>query len=169
MQPIVRPLVTALLSGLLRPVDERMINYVCAPTIAHEENISTAQVIGLDLVDYPNLISCRVAWEGGERTVAGVLFAGAEARLVQYGSVEIDARPEGELLFLENKDVPGVIGKVGTILGEHGINIAGWRYGRDKPGGHAVSFINLDDPCPSKVEAQLRELPEVETATIVKL
>ena len=169
MQSIVRPLATALLSGLLRPVDERAINYVCAPTIAHEENITTAQVIGLDLVDYPNLISCRVAWEGGERTVAGVLFAGAEARLVQYGEVEIDARPEGELLFLENRDVPGVIGKVGTILGEHGINIAGWRYGRDKPGGHAVSFINLDDPCPPVVGMQLRALPEVETATIVKL
>ncbi len=169
MQTLVRPLATALLRGLLRPVDERTVNYVCAPVIAHEENITTAQVIGLDLVNYPNLISCRVVWEGGERTVAGVLFAGAEARLVQYGEVEIDARPEGEILFLENEDVPGVIGRVGTILGDNDINIAGWRYGRDMPGGHAVSFINLDDPCPAEVEVKLRSMPEVKTAKIVKL
>ncbi|MFQ5409146.1 MAG: phosphoglycerate dehydrogenase [Anaerolineales bacterium] len=169
MQRMVRPLAAALLVGLLHPVDDRAVNYVSAPTMAHEQNIQMAQVIGLDLVDYPNLISCRVCWEGGERTVAGVLFAGEEARLVQYGSISIDARPQGELLFLENDDVPGVIGKVGMLLGDVGVNIGEWRYGRNEPGGQAVSFINLDSECPPEVIARLNALPEVWSAKIVRL
>jgi len=110
-----------------------------------------------------------VHWDGGSQTVAGVLFAGGEARLVQYGDIRVDARPEGYLLFLENKDVPGVIGRVGTLLGANGVNIGEWRLGRDRPGGRAVSFINLDSACPRKVLDQLRQSPEIYAAKLVKL
>ena len=120
-------------------------------------------------MDYPNLISCRVYWDGGSQTVAGVLFAGGEARLVQYDNFHVDARPEGYLLFLYNRDIPGVIGRVGTLLGEHGINIGEWRMGRDRPGGRAVSFINLDSACPREVLDQLRRTPGIHAARVVKL
>lgn len=171
MQRLVRPIAVALLVGLLRkfPADARPVNYVNAPLIAHEQGIQMKQVLGLGLLDYPNLIVCRVSWEGGSQTVGGVLFAGGEGRLVQYGSTRVDVKPEGYLLFLENQDVPGVIGRVGTLLGVNGVNIGEWRLGRDRPGGRGVSFVNLDWPCPREVLDQLRQLPGVHDAKLVKL
>jgi D-3-phosphoglycerate dehydrogenase len=96
MQPQVRPIAAALLSGLLRrfPAGARPINTVNAPVIAHEQGIETRQVVGMELVDYPNLISCRAHWEGGSQVVAGVLSAGGEARLVQCGSIRVDVKLE---------------------------------------------------------------------------
>jgi D-3-phosphoglycerate dehydrogenase len=73
------------------------------------------------------------------------------------------------LLFLENRDVPGVIGKVGTYLGAQGVNIGEWRYGRDRPGGRAISFINLDSECPADVVDDLRSLPDVFSARVINL
>ncbi len=170
LRNIVRPVAAALLKGMLNSLDELPVNYVNAPLIAHEQGIETAQVVGLELVDYPNLLSCRVHWEdGGSQTVAGVLFAGAEARLVQYRDIQVDVSPEGTLLFLENRDVPGVIGKVGTYLGAHEVNIGQWRYGRDRPGGRAISFINLDSECPTDVLHDLCALPDVFDARVINL
>jgi D-3-phosphoglycerate dehydrogenase len=170
LRNIVRPVAAAMLKGMLYQLDDHTVNYVNAPLIAHEQGIETAQVVGLELVDYPNLLSCRVHWEdGGSQTVAGVLFAGAETRLVQYQNFQVDVRPEGTLLLLENQDVPGVIGKVGTYLGSHDINIGGWRYGRDRTGGRAISFINLDSECPANVVQALRSLPDVFDARVITL
>jgi D-3-phosphoglycerate dehydrogenase len=171
LRPLVRPIGVALLVGMLRPfpAGARPINYVNAPLIAHEQGIHMRQVVGMELVDYPNLVSCRVHWEGGSQTMAGVLFAGGEARLVQCGSSRVDVNPEGYLLYLENRDVPGVIGRVGTLLGANGVNIGEWRLGRDRPGGRAVSFINLDWPCPQDVLDQLRQLPNIYAAKLVQL
>jgi D-3-phosphoglycerate dehydrogenase len=171
IQRLVRPIAVALLTGLLRsgPPGAQPINYVNAPLIAHEQGIHMQQVVGMEVVDYPNLISCRVQWADGSQLVAGVLFAGGEARLVQCGAIRVDVKPEGYLLYLENKDVPGVIGRVGTLLGANEINIGEWRLGRDRPGGRGISFVNLDWPCPREVLEQLRALPDVYEAKLVKL
>jgi D-3-phosphoglycerate dehydrogenase len=169
LQTLVRPVAAALLKGMLRPVDERPVNYVSAPVIAHEQGIQTNQTRNLELVDFPNLVSCRVHWQGGSRTMAGVVFAGNDPRLVQYGSYRIDARPEGFVLVLENHDVPGVIGRVGAVLGRHNVNIGEWRYGRDRAGGRAVSFINLDSAVPPEALEALQQTPEVYDATVVRL
>ncbi len=107
------------------------------------------------------MIACRVHWEGGFRTVAGALFGNGEVRLVQYNDYEVDAYPDGCVLILENTDHPGVIGKVGTLLGRAGINIAQWRYGRDFPQGRGVSFINLDGQVPVSILAELEREEEI--------
>lgn len=167
---LVRPVAAVLLNGLLRPVACCVVNWVSAPMLAHEQGITTAQVKGLvEQADYPNLIACKIYWEGGERTVAGVLFGNGEARLVQYDQFEVDAYPEGYVLILENDDVPGVIGKVGARLGRGKINVAQWRYGRERPGGQAVSFINMDDPVPAALRAELEREPEIRRARLVRL
>ncbi len=175
---LVRPVTAVLLSGMLLPVEGRKANWVSAPVLAYEQGIRMAQVKGLvELADYPNLIACRVYWQAGDgspdgsgqRTVAGVLFGNGEARLVQYDQFQVDAYPEGYVLILENDDIPGVIGKVGTRLGSAGINIAQWRYGRERRGGKAVSFINLDDRVPKPLLEQLENEPEIQRARLVKL
>ena len=170
LRGLVRPVAAVLLSGMLLPVDGRAANWVSAPVLAYEQDIQMAQAKGLaPLADYPNLIACRIFWEGGQRTVAGVLFGNGEARLVQYDQFDVDAYPDGYVLVLENTDVPGVIGKVGTRLAQAGINIAQWRYGRETHGGRAVSFINLDSKVPRSLLAELEQEPEIQRARLVKL
>jgi D-3-phosphoglycerate dehydrogenase len=170
LRKMVRPLAAVLLTGMLRPVNQRPVNWVSAPVLAYEQGVVTAQTKGLvQLQDYPNLIACRVSWAGGSRTVAGVLFANGESRLVQYNQFHVDAYPDGYVLILENDDIPGVIGKIGTRLGQAGINIAQWRYGREVPGGRAVSFLNLDSRPPDSLLLELEQEPEIHHARVVHL
>jgi len=170
LSDLVRQVTAVLLTGLLRPVAGSRVNWVSAPVLAHEQGIVTAQVKGLiDLADYPNLVACKIYWEGGQRTVAGVLFGNGDARLVQYDQFAVDAFPEGYVLIMENDDVPGVIGRVGTMLGDAAINVAQWRYGRDHPGGRAVSFINVDNKILPSVCQLIEQDPGVRRARLVHL
>ena len=90
-------------------------------------------------------------WAGGSRTVSATLFSQGEPRLVQIDGYRVDVRPEGIILVTRSHDRPGFIGRVGTLLGEHGINIATWRTGRSEPGGLAISFISVDSDVPEEV------------------
>jgi D-3-phosphoglycerate dehydrogenase len=141
----------AILKGLLEPVLNQPVNYVNAPHLARQRGIVVSQTSGLPTPDYPNLISCQVEWEGGKRTIAATLFHDDEPRLVQIDEYRFDVRPEGRILVMSNHDRPGFIGRVGTILGEHDINIAAWRYGRTNPYGMALSFIRVDSHVPDEV------------------
>jgi D-3-phosphoglycerate dehydrogenase len=174
LRQLVRPVAAGLLAGMLRPVNGRAANWVSAPALACEQQIGMAQVKGLvEPENYPNLIACRISWEGsggaGSRVVAGAILSHGEARLVQYDHFHIDALPQGYVLILENEDVPGVIGKVGTRLGRAGINIAQWRYGRQVDSRRAVSFLNLDSRPPAELLAELEKEPEIYHARRVHL
>jgi D-3-phosphoglycerate dehydrogenase len=162
---LIKPLTVALLTGLL----SEGVNYINAPTAAVERGVAVSQTRGLPLVGYPNLLSCQVSWEGGGRLVAGTLFADEEARIVQMDDFRLDGLPVGTVLVMSNDDVPGVIGRVGTLLGERGINIAEWRLGRDRRGGRALSFINLDDRVPEAVVAELSAVPGIAEVRVVEL
>jgi D-3-phosphoglycerate dehydrogenase len=167
-----KALSVAVLKGLLTPMVGEQVNYINAPVLAAERGITVAQSdawAGLDGLDYPNLISCRVLGDQGERLIAGTLFSREQPRIVQMDGFRVDASPTGIVLVMLSHDVPGVIGRVGTLLGEHGINIAEWRLGRDAPGGTALSFINLDNPIPPDVMARLMELKDIISARVVRL
>ncbi|MGQ0602825.1 MAG: phosphoglycerate dehydrogenase [Anaerolineales bacterium] len=166
---LVKPIAVALLAGLMRQLTKEAVNYVNAPALAAERGIAITQTRGMQLVDYPNLISCRVSWEGGQRLAAGTLFGGAEGRLVQMDAVRMDAKPEGHALVMQSKDVPGVIGIVGTLLAQFGVNIAEWRLGRDAPGGTALSFINIDGAPPQSALDAIQRLPQVIDVRAIEL
>jgi len=144
----IKPLTVALLKGILEPVLHENVNYINAPHLARNRGISVSQTTGLAEPDYANLISCRVEWASGERTISATMFHDNEPRLVQMDAFRLDVRPEGYLLVVLGRDQPGFIGRVGTILGEHEINIAAWRYGRDKAYGNALSFLRVDSDVP---------------------
>ncbi len=163
---MVRPVAAALLKGLLTSSSAIPVNLINAPVLAQQAGIQITEITGLELVDYPNLISCRVQTADGQRTLAGVLFAGGEPRIVQVDNYKLDAQPKGLVLILENEDVPGVIGQVGTILAAYNVNIGEWRMGREFPGGTALSFINLDNEPPQEV---LHALGKIQAAKLVKL
>jgi D-3-phosphoglycerate dehydrogenase len=161
MHGLVKAVAVALLKGLLTHRVADVVNYVNAPVLAAQQGVAIAQARGLETADYANLISCRVHWPGGQRLIAGTLFGGQESRIVQLDAFRMDARPQGQALIMRSRDVPGVIGIVGTLLYQYGVNIAEWRLGRDTPGGTAVSFINLDGVVPAESLIALRALPQI--------
>lgn len=147
----IKPLTVAILKGVLDPILHQTVNYINAPHLAHQRGIAISQTSSLPTPDYPNLISCRVEWPGGSRTVSATLFSQGEPRLVQIDGYRVDVRPEGTILVSHSHDRPGFIGRVGTLLGELNINIATWRTGRSEPGGLAISFISVDSDVPDSV------------------
>lgn len=164
VENLTRPIAAGLLAGILRGHLAGDVNYVNAPVLAQQHGIAVSRAKGVAAADYTNLVSCRIHWDDGSRIMAGVLFGGTEPRLVQVSSYHLDVNPSGLLLIMLNKDVPGVIGMVGTTLGRFGVNIGEWRLGRNEPGTEAISFINLDsEPAPEAIEALQAE------AAIVKL
>ena len=163
---LVRPITAALLKGMLEKNLSDSVNYINAPILADENGITTSQMAGVSPVDYPNLITSQVEWEGGKRMLAGVLFGGSQPRIVRVDDHELEAKPEGYVLILRNKDVPGVVGQIGTILAAYEVNIGEWRMGRNEPGGQAISFINLDSEPPA---VALHALEKISAVLQVKL
>lgn len=166
---LVRAIAAGVLMGVLSQDGISPINYINAPVLAAERGIATTQTIGINGLDYPNLIVCRAYSEQGEHLLAGVLFAGGEPRIVQVDDYRLEAKPEGIVLVMQNRDVPGVIGQVGTILSAYEVNIGEWRLGRDQPGGEALSFINLDSEPPAAVLDALSKIKALTRVTLVKL
>lgn len=166
---LVRPVAAALLKGLLEYSLADQVNYINAPVLAEENGITISQTTGITLVDYPNHISCRVFWEGGQRLIAGVLFGGKRPRVIQVDDYHLDANPSGIVLVMQNQDVPGVIGQVGTILAAYNVNIGEWRMGRHAPGNEAMSFINLDSELAPSVLDALEKIPAVTHVNLVNL
>lgn len=160
----VKLMTVAMLKGLLSPVLEQVVNYVNAPYLAHRRGLTVSQTDGADLPNYSNLISCRVFWEGGSRLIIGSLFQANEPRIVKVDEYRVDVRPEGRILVIDSLDVPGVIGRMGSILGEGGVNIASMRLGRDEPGGKALSFIRIDEEIPEAVMKILTDQPNIRRA-----
>jgi D-3-phosphoglycerate dehydrogenase len=166
---LVKPIAAGLLKGILEKSISDQVNYINAPLLAEENGITVAQTKAASSLDFANLITCRVTWDGGERTLAGMLFGGIEPRIVQVDDYKLDARPDGHVLVMQNKDVHGVIGQVGTILAAYEVNIAEWRMGRDKPGGEALSFINLDSEPSKEVIDALNKIPAITQVKLITL
>ncbi|GAB4553540.1 MAG: phosphoglycerate dehydrogenase [Anaerolineae bacterium] len=167
---LVKPLTVALLKGMLQPVLGDSVNYINAPLVAMERGIHVTQTKGLDQSDYINLISCQVHWEGGSgQVISGALFHRREPRIVQIDDYNADFVPSGVLLVFGSYDVPGVIGRVGTMLGNAGINIAAWRTGRAEKGGQTLTVLTLDQPMPDELLEQFRGQDFVRHATQIVL
>ncbi len=162
------PVTRAFLSGLLENISSR-INVVNALHIAEERgiNVTTSykQVEKASSFD----IKSKVSAGGTEQIASGRVYADGEGRITQIGDFSIEAVPKGFMLFTKNKDVPGVIGKLGTLLGECGINISRFYLGRNEKGGEALAVIELDSKLDSSVLEDLRNVDSVITVKQVKL
>ena len=113
--------------------------------------------------------ACRSALSGGmqELAVAGVAPDGSPARLTRIGGFHVDVAPRDTLVILTNNDVPGVIGRVGTLLGDAGVNIAEYHQARLAQGGEALAAISVDGAVAAGVREALLGLPDISSATIV--
>ncbi|RJP25256.1 MAG: phosphoglycerate dehydrogenase [Deltaproteobacteria bacterium] len=156
------PVTISVLKGLLQYQTEE-VNLVNARMVAEERGIKVSEAKAPKSDPYASLLRVIAVTEKGELSVSGTVFAGAP-KVVQIDAFLIEADLAGGILMLQNQDVPGVVGRVGTFLGEKGINIAGLQLGRKEVGGTAVSLINVDNAVPENVLAQLRKLPNITAA-----
>ena len=160
----------SILRGLLVPMLGGDLNYVSAPVVARERGIDVRETISTQPSDFRNRVAVKVRFASGvTHEVAGAVFGRSTMRLVKLNDFFLEAVPEGHILMLLNRDVPGVVGRVGTLLGQHKVNIAGLELGREKVGGQAVSLFHVDDPVPEAVLAELRKAPEIISAALIHL
>ena len=141
------------------------INNVNANYIAKQRGIKVTESYVHDGKNYRNLIESKISGPGGKITVSGTVFAGEHIRIVQVNEYHMEVKPEGIMLFIKSKDKPGVIGKIGTLLGKENQNIAEFNLGRSEKSGVALSLVNLDSPLTDellKLLADQEDIIEVE-------
>jgi D-3-phosphoglycerate dehydrogenase len=155
-----KPLVMAATKGVLLPAMEG-VSFVNALSLAAERGITVTEGRSSEPTHYSGLLRLTLTTESETATVAGTLYTSKIPKLVEVNGVPIECTPEGHLLFLRNRDVPGVVGRIGTLLGEAEVNIAGIQLGRFESGRDAVSIISVDSPVPAEVLDQIRGLPQV--------
>ncbi|MDX2043215.1 MAG: phosphoglycerate dehydrogenase [Acidobacteriota bacterium] len=160
----VRPITQAILAGLLKGVSAR-VNQVNASVIAEERGLRVTETKELTAQDFTTLIEVVVKNDKEESRVAGTIVGKGEQRLVAINSYRMDALPEGQMLVLHNSDKPGVVGRVGTFLGDHRVNIAQLYLSRNKAGGTAMAVYQVDSALES---ATLTELAKSDHVISVK-
>ncbi|WP_230771013.1 phosphoglycerate dehydrogenase [Sphingomonas sp. Leaf4] len=158
-----KPVVGAVLAGFLR-VQSDTVNMVNAPFLAKERGIEVREVRNDREGDYHTLVRVSLKTEAGERSVAGTLFGNAQPRLVELFGIKVEADLAGHMLYVVNEDAPGFIGRIGTALGEAGVNIGTFHLGRREAGGEAIVLLSLDDAVTPELIAKVRALPGVKTA-----
>lgn len=157
------PIGRSVLVGLLKPVLEESVNTVNAPLMAKSRGIEVVESKTPESGDYLSLLSITVTTDTGSNEVAGTLYSAKEMRVVKMGGYPMDFAPEGCMLFSLHTDKPGIIGKVGTILGDAGINIATMYVGRKKAGETAIMVLGVDCEIPDHILSALSELRGIQT------
>jgi D-3-phosphoglycerate dehydrogenase len=165
-----RLLTLAVTKGLVEAGADEAVNYVNAATVAAARGLQISEAKDRRSPDYTNLVTVKATDKQGELTAGGTVFGPKDRpRLVRLYRHEIDIQPSQHMVFLRYKDVPGMIGRVGTIIGEHGVNIAFMNVGRKKVEGKAVMGLALDDPLGEPVLEELRSIPGVDGVRAVEL
>lgn len=163
------PITRAVLVGMLGPVVGEMVNFVNAPVIAKQRGIEVIESRNADFDDYASLITVTVTTDKGKTEVSGTLFEGREMRIVQMAGFPMDFLPEGVVLVTDHQDKPGVIGSVGTMLGNEGINIASMYVGRKTPGQRAIMVLGVDTEVPASVIEKMTAVTGIERVKQVQL
>jgi D-3-phosphoglycerate dehydrogenase len=160
-------LLSAATVGVLSHVVESdRLNLISARALAELRGLELA-VMESDRLEHPNALEVSLRAGKEELAVQGVAAEGGPPRLTKIDAFHVDVPPRRTLIVLTNKDVPGVIGRVGTLLGEAHINIASYHQSRLAQGGDALAAISVDDPVPPDVCRRLLQLPDVRSATVV--
>lgn len=163
------PVTLAILKGVLEPIVGENVNYVNASFLAAERGVKVIEAKASQTEDFANLVALDVRSDGASLVVQGTLSARRDPRIVKIDRYFVEATPVGYLLLIKNHDKPGLIGDLGTLLGKAKVNIAGMTNGRDKPGGTAITVLNIDQPLAPKVLDQIKRVKHVIDAKLIKL
>jgi D-3-phosphoglycerate dehydrogenase len=142
------------LKGVFEPL-EWQVNAVNAPKIAEERGIEVTEEKTRQSEDFQSLVTVTVGDGEDEIGASGSLFTGDDPRIVRLDGYRVDAVPAGQMLVVRNYDRPGVLGLIGTVLGNNDVNIAGMFNGRETVGGEAMTVYNLDEPVPGGIVEEI--------------
>jgi len=156
-----KPITTSFLTGLLTPIMQEDVNQVNAPMVAQDRGIVLSETRISKGEHYLSLLRFRVVTERREHIVDGTLFGRSEPRMVRLGKFRGEFDLSGELILINGIDKPGVIGRVGSTLGDRGINISHFQFAREEEGGEALLFLNTDVRADEKALDALRALDNV--------
>ena len=158
----------SVLKGFLQGAGGSEINEVNAPAFAESLGLKVTETRLSAAGDYTDLLELSAVAEGKTVSVAGAFF-GATPRIVNVNSRHVEARPHGVVLVLENTDRPGIIGRIGTLLGEHSVNIATMSLSRNQVGGTALTVLNLDTTPDDSLLEKIRSSEDIRSAQVIEL
>jgi len=165
-EDLLRPIAVAAVKGTLEKHAPETVNYVNALYLAQDRGLSVSETRHEDAGTYARSIRLSLSGAGKTATADATMYSGRDARVVQVDGLPLEFRPEGTVVFLRNRDVPGVVGSVGTVLGEAQVNIANFSLARRR-GESAAAVIAVDSPPPEQALARLRGIPAVEEVRVV--
>jgi D-3-phosphoglycerate dehydrogenase len=157
-----KPITGAVLAGFMR-IHSDTVNMVNAPFLAKERGLDVREIRHDRETDYHTLLRVSAMTSAGDRPVVGTLFANSTPRLVEIFGIRVEAELEGEMIYIVNEDTPGFIGRLGTLLGEEGVNIGTFSLGRREAGGEAVALVSVDGHIGPDLVQRLQALPGVKT------
>lgn len=164
-----KPVVMAAVKGLLEPYCEGVVSHVNALQRAEERGVRIDQGRSSERTPYAGLLRVTLDSDDGSRTVAGTLYGTGKPRLVEVDGIPIESRPGGHMLLIENRDVPGVVGHIGALLGESGINIAGIQLGRIDGTERAISIVNVDSAVGGETLEAIRGLDAITDVRVASI
>jgi D-3-phosphoglycerate dehydrogenase len=164
-----RLITAAFTAGLLEYRLAQAVNLVNAPVLAAERGIEIIEQTSSQKGDFSTLLRVDLHTDRQVYTAAGTLFGNQFLRLVQVGPYHLDAYMDGVLLLFQHRDLPGLIGFIGTIFGKHQVNIAQMTVGRQQAGGEAIAVLNLDSPPSEEALKEVRGHPQISSVSVVKL
>lgn len=162
-------LTAAFAAGLLETHLAQHVNIVNAQLLARERGIEIVEQVSAKKGDFSTLIRAEVTTDKKTYVAGGTLFGNQFLRLVQIGPHSLDAFFDGVMVLFTHRDVPGLIGFIGTIFGKHQVNIAQMTVGRQQPGGEAIAVLNLDALPPEDALKEVRAHPQITSLSVVKL
>ena len=165
----VQPITLSVLKGLLEPWVGERVNFVNAPIIAQQHGIRVIESKAAQPQDFVSLLTVRVRSRDGEELVAGTLFGRTQVRIVRVDNFLLEAIPEGATLLIRNHDRPGVVGHIGSTLGEAQVNISRMQLGLNPEGDEALQLLNVDPAPGNEVLDALRALPGIESVRLIEL
>ncbi|MEM0981204.1 MAG: phosphoglycerate dehydrogenase [Cyanobacteria bacterium P01_H01_bin.58] len=164
-----KPVVIAALKGLLSNALQERVNYVNASIEAKERGIHVIETRDTNVKDYTGSLQLLAKGSLGEHSVSGVLLGGTEIRVTDIDEFPINVPPTKHMLFTLHRDMPGIIGKIGSLLGSFNVNIASMQVGRKIVRGDAVMVLSIDDPLPEGILSEITKVPGIRDAYTVSL
>lgn len=164
-----KPIMIAALKGLLSHALQERVNYVNASIEAKERGIHVIETRDEDIRDYTGSLNLKAKGSLGEHSATGVLLGGTEIRVTDIDDFPINVPPTQHMLFTLHRDMPGIIGKIGSLLGSFNVNIASMQVGRKIVRGDAVMVLSLDDPLPEGILEEIIKEDGIRDAYTVNL
>jgi D-3-phosphoglycerate dehydrogenase len=163
------PLTAAVLKGIMETFSDEAVNFVNAPLFTQERGVRVDELKSSEHEDYASLITVVYQTTVSRVTLAGTIFGKNDPRLVRLDEYDFDAVPAGHMLFYANDDIPGIIGRIGTVMGTHQVNIAQMSCGRNEVGGKALTILNVDSPIPDELLGEIVSQNHISWAKKVSL